>query len=271
MEELKAALAAMETSRVGVRPPPFYPDDPEMWFAQMECQFAIANVTADSTKFQYVVCALEPRFATEIKDVITKPPPTDKYIKLKSELIKRLSASRERKVQQLLRYEELGDRKPSQFLRHLQNLAGPSMPDDFLKTLWSGRLPNILQTVLASQPELSLDKLAELADTVHDIAPAGPQQVATASSPSQPSLVQDMMTQISELSKQVALLSTKVRNHSHTRCNTRDRKSSRSRSRPRQPPPDHPHCFYHYTYGVRARKCVQPCDWRAENARGSRN
>jgi hypothetical protein len=32
-------------------------------------------------------------------------------------------------------HEEMGDRKPSQFLRHLKSLA-PEVPDDFLRSIW---------------------------------------------------------------------------------------------------------------------------------------
>ena len=276
MEPSKEEFFNAETSRVGVRPPPFWPDDPEMWFAQMECQFALANVTVDVTKFYQVVSALEHRYATEVKDVIINPPTTNKYDKLKKELIKRLSASRERNVKQLLMHEELGDRKPSQFLRHLQHLAGPSVPEDFLKTLWANRLPTNLQTVLASQPDLSLDKLADLADTVNEIAPAGPLQVASVADSCTSSLMKEMASQISELTRQVTSLSTRVdnqkqvRGRSNSRCkNTNWR--GRSRSRPRQAPENHPHCWYHFTYGTRAKKCTQPCTWRTENSKGSRN
>lgn len=97
----------------------------------------------------------------EVKDIITNPPTTNKYLRLKSELIRRLSASQEKRIQQLLNDEELDDRKPSQFLRHLQNLAGTSGASDFVKTLWTNRLPVNIQTVIASQiSDLTVEKLA---------------------------------------------------------------------------------------------------------------
>lgn len=276
MESRKEDHYSAETSRVGVRPPPFWPDDPEMWFAQMECQFALANVTVDLTKYYQVVSALEPRYATEVKDIITNPPATNKFEKIKTELIKRLTASRQRRIKQLITHEELGDRKPSQFLRRLRDLAGPAVPEDFLKSLWSGRLPTNLQTVLASQPDLSLDKLADLADTVNEIAPCGPLQVASVADPSTSTLIKQMASQISELTKQVTSLSTQVNKQRQVRGRSYSRSSSgswrgRSRSRPRQPPENHPHCWYHFSFGPRARKCTQPCSWQAENAKGSRN
>uniref|UniRef100_A0A2H1WD01 SFRICE_019029 n=1 Tax=Spodoptera frugiperda TaxID=7108 RepID=A0A2H1WD01_SPOFR len=84
--------------RVGVRVPPFCPENPAIWFAQIEGQFAISNITADTTKFFYVVSHLDPRYASEVEDIIVSPPADDKYGRLKTELIKRLSESREKKA-----------------------------------------------------------------------------------------------------------------------------------------------------------------------------
>ena len=64
-----------------------------MWFAQLEGQFALSNITQDSTKFYYVISHLENKYATEMKDVITNPPPTVRYDRIKAELIRRLSVS----------------------------------------------------------------------------------------------------------------------------------------------------------------------------------
>ncbi|XP_050679662.1 uncharacterized protein LOC126975704 [Leptidea sinapis] len=164
--------------RVGVRIPPFWPEEPAVWFAQIEGQFILSNVTSDSTKFYYVISQLDHQYAAEVKDIIISPPATDKYEKLKSELIKRLTTSRERKIKQLLMHEDLGDRKPSQFLRHLQSSAGKTIPEELIRTIWSSRLPNNLQTIVALQKDSALETVADLADHVHDIAPPAVAQVA---------------------------------------------------------------------------------------------
>lgn len=281
-EEFKDAReVAGESYRVGVRPPPFWPEEPALWFAQMEGQFVLANITADATKFYHVVAQLDHRYAAEVKEIITKPPAADKYETLKTELIKRLSASRQLKLKQLLMNEELGDRKPSQFMRHLKDLAGSDVTEEFLKTIWISRLPPNIQAIIACQSELQLEKLAEIADKVHEVVPMGSLQVASAAVPeSSPSIssaqFEDMARQISELAKQVAKLTTSSQASAqprYTRSRSRSRPRggrSQSRSRTPQPPPGHPHCWYHFTFGARAYKCQQPCSWESENPRSSR-
>lgn len=259
----------VEVLRVGVKMPPFWPEEPALWFAQVESQFVLSRITTDDTKFCYLVSQLEHQYASEVKDIITYPPATNKYEKLKSELIKRLSASKEKRVKQLLMHEELGDRKPSQFLRHLEGLAGPAVPKDFLATLWSSRLPQTIQTVIASQIDLPLEKLAELADKVHEIAPPAPQVASTSTTASAPSY-EDLAKQVCELTRQVANLTSRLENNGRSRSKSRRYNRSRSRSRPKQPPPNHPHCFYHFTYGANAKKCKNPCSYPAENSQGSR-
>lgn len=273
-----------ETCRVGVRPPPFWPEEPALWFAQMEGQFVLSNVTADATKFYQVVAQLDHRYAKEVKEIITNPPAINKYETLKKELINRLSASRQLRLNQLLRNEELGDRKPSQFLRHLRDLAGSDVTDEFLKTIWTGRLPTNIQTVVASQSELKLESLADIADKVYEIAPMGLPQVASTSTATHSPYVtsaqfDEMARQISELSMQVAKLTSRhdlsarvpTPHFSRSRSFSGSRRGRRQpRSRTPQPPPDHPHCWYHFTFGARANRCQSPCNWESENTRSSR-
>jgi hypothetical protein len=66
-----------------------------------------------------------------VEDIITSPPHHDPYTALKTELLNRLSPTREQRLRQIITHEEMGDRKPSQFLRHLRSLA-PDLPEYFL-------------------------------------------------------------------------------------------------------------------------------------------
>lgn len=262
--------------RVGVKAPKFNADDPELWFAQLEGQFALSNISMDTTKFYYVLSQLEPQHAAEVRDIIVSPPQTGKFEKLRTELIKRLSASQERKIKQLLMHEELGDRKPSQFLRHLKLLAGATVPNDFIRTIWASRLPTNLQTIVASQTSIELEGLAELADRINDIVPATGQVASTSAEPSLPnnasSAVELLSGKVEELSKKLEAMNVELRRRSRSRSRYSQRSYDYHRSRPRSRPNDHPYCFFHYRFGDRAKKCVQPCSYankKTVNYRGS--
>ncbi|GBP37827.1 hypothetical protein EVAR_21670_1 [Eumeta japonica] len=192
-------------NRISVRVPPFYRTRPSLWFASLESQFALAKITQDETKYNYAISQLEASYA-DIVDVIMTPPAADKYQRLKTELIKRLTASRERQVKQLLNHEELGDRKPSQFLRHLKHLAGPGVPDDFIRTVWISRLPSSVQTIIASQSKSALEEVSELADQIMDVVTLSQQITAVSANPGATS----ESNQIVALTRQVPALAAKL-------------------------------------------------------------
>ncbi|KAM7306582.1 uncharacterized protein ISCGN_010285 [Ixodes scapularis] len=156
------------------RLPTFWAADPELWFAQVEQEFARRNITAQMTKFREVVTSLSSAEAMEVRDIVISPPDQEPYEHLKRELIRRTTASEQRRLQQLITAEELGDRKPSQLLRRMTHLLGSQASlrySSLLRELFLQRLPSDVRRILATSSNIPLDDLAELADKILDTAP----------------------------------------------------------------------------------------------------
>ena len=134
LEQQDSALVAgnSNAAAVAVQIPPFWPHKVTLWFHQIEAQFLLAKITRDETKYCYVIAKLEGKYLEEIEELVQNPPQEKRYDALKKLLITRLTDSNSKRVQKLLETEELGDRTPSQFLRHLRKIAGAGVSEDFL-------------------------------------------------------------------------------------------------------------------------------------------
>ena len=234
-----AATAAV--ANVSVKLPPFWPSDPEVWFAQVEAHFTTRHITAQKTRFDYVIASLSPEVAKEVRDLILKYPEATPYATLKEQLIKRTAAS-ERWLQQLFSAEELGDHKPSQLLCRMQQLLGDRVgvaDSTFLRELFLQCLPSNVRMVLAStSATMSLEELAELADKIAEVA--APTIAATTALPPSPQL----LSEVQQLRTEVRRLQNSVRTLSHQ---SQGRSSSRNRqSSPTPHPADNSSmCWYH--------------------------
>ena len=94
--------ASTTVAAVSIKLPLFWPADPEVWFLQVEAQFATHGIVSQKTQFDYVIISLSPEIATEVRDLLLKFPDDRPYDVLKAELIKHTAASEENKLQQLL-------------------------------------------------------------------------------------------------------------------------------------------------------------------------
>ena len=56
----------MAVESVALKLPLFWTSCPIAWFAQIEAQFSIRNITADDTKYYYVVSAGFPTYREQI-------------------------------------------------------------------------------------------------------------------------------------------------------------------------------------------------------------
>ena len=58
---------------VALKLPPFWISQPRVWFQQAEAQFALRKITADDTRYFYVVAALDQETASRLIDFLENP------------------------------------------------------------------------------------------------------------------------------------------------------------------------------------------------------
>ncbi|CAH8481126.1 unnamed protein product [Schistosoma bovis] len=247
-----------------LRLPTYGVNNPRIWFAQVEALFLARGIRSQATKYAHVVGALPIEVATEVGDLIDNVPETDPYDKIKAAVIQRTSLSDEKRLQQLLTSCELGDKRPSQLLRHMRQLAGPYKLDEtLLKQMWSQRLPHSVRQILSvSGASVSLDDLADMADRMIEIYPdsRGIYAVQPASRDAMNPIL-DMQHQMAHLTRQLASLQATV-STIRSRCpRSRSRRRSLSRHRHWSPKRAAGMCWYHSNYGEKARRCMKPCNF----------
>ena len=168
-----APPAPATVSSVSIKLPPFWTTRPEVWFRQVEAQFATRNppITIDLTKFNHVVAALDNVTAGEVEAIILSPPEEDKYGALKTALISAFGKTQASKDMELLSLSGLGDRKPSSLLRHMESLNAD--PNTLLRALFLAQLPMEVRRVLAGSSATDLKALAKEADAIMEAGSMG--------------------------------------------------------------------------------------------------
>ncbi|XP_023212152.1 uncharacterized protein LOC111615009 [Centruroides sculpturatus] len=118
-------------ARVAVKVPPFWKPDPCIWFLQFEAQFRNAGISSDQTKFDTVVSYIDAEILTQVSDILLSPLGWGKYELIKERLISAFADSETQRTKKLLTEMELGDRKPSQLLCEMRNLADEKIGENF--------------------------------------------------------------------------------------------------------------------------------------------
>lgn len=239
--------------RVAVKVPPFWSDSPEIWFVQVESQFANADITTDNTKFNTVVGAIETKILGHVREAVLHPPTGNKYENLKQAMLKEFADSDYTKLKKLFSELSLGDNKPSFLLNEMRRLGGANVGEDVLKTLWMNQLPVHARAILAT----STAPLSELANTADKIIEVTTSTIAPNINQVQTSEPKDRLSQIEkQINQMVSSINLIKKRYGR----------SRSRSGKTTPPKsttgnddEEDICWYHRKFGVSAKNCRNPC------------
>jgi hypothetical protein len=180
---------AAGVASVSLKLPTFWTADPEVWFAQVEAQFAsrAPAIIVDLTKYNYVVSVLNNTTASEVRALVLNPPIAGRYNAIKAALIAAFGKTQAAKDKELLNLHGLGDRLPSALLRQMRGLNADT--DTLFKALFLSQLRADVRRVLAGSATVSLDALALEADRITQAGESTPGVVSgVAGQQKQPSI-----------------------------------------------------------------------------------
>lgn len=250
--------------------PPFTAEDPTHWLKLCDAHFALKKIISPQEKIYAILTSLPYELQREL-DVALAYESEDEYKEFKNLLLAATALPAQKRINQLISAEELGDRKPSVFLRHLKTLAGSQADnEEFIKPLFLKRLPPSISQILASMSQSNVDELARSADAIIQYqtdslgsinAYGGPQRHDPTN---QNKVVEDQLrfirTTMTNIAEQINDITKRLQNLESAASHTRGRSFNRLRSHSR-PNQGSGMCFYHAKFGTRANRCQKPCNF----------
>ena len=146
----------------------FYALDVELWFNQIETQFALHQINDDDERYSLTCAALSDKVASDVRDVLLQPFRSNKYESLKAILIERRGLTTPERVNKVISGERIGTDIPSRFLRRLQKTAGfgtkAVVGKAVIRQAFIRQMPASIRAHLVTQPDsATLESLADRA------------------------------------------------------------------------------------------------------------
>ncbi|KYN31166.1 hypothetical protein ALC56_14553 [Trachymyrmex septentrionalis] len=133
----------------------------------------------------------------------------------------------------------------------MRGFAENKVSDKLLKSLWMQRLSTNTQTILSTSED-TLEKLATMADRIHDIISSNVCMEVTSAAAGTSS----WKGQLYEIIKRLDRMESK-----YCKASPRRRERSSSRSRARSASASSGHCWYHKCFSQKVVKKCTSCGW----------
>ena len=294
----------------------FYAPDVELWFNQIETQFALHQINDDDERYSLTCVALSGEVASDVRDVLLQPFRSNKYESLKAILIERRGLTTPERVNKVISGERIGNDIPSRFMRRLQKAAGSGpqavVGKAVIRQAFIRQMPASIRAHLVIQPDsATLESLAVLADRAlaaeEDVEESKPgvAEIKVEENTKLVGLLEDLSRRIKKL--ETVTTSERKRNKGRGRANNyatapafapnvqasgfvsnqpSQYRNEKDNARPFAPPtnlqplarpfvtPPNPQrndaaktldsanapvCYFHQTFGDKARTCRSPC------------
>ena len=245
------------------------------WLEILEAEFH-QRLVDPTDKYSTLKAALPITYQNTVAEVSVSAP--DRYERLKALILRRATPTEREAVRGVLCDLQLGQDQPSALLRKMNQLLGDRKIDaGILKEIWLQKLPPLTQSILAGTSIMDLDGLAQVADNVVSTNRSMEVQVATISQPGPSSqmptksandelTLESLFQHIMTLQQTVERQNSVPQNNRSSRSRSRRRSQSRSPSRRR-----YDTCWYHYKFGIHAKRCQSPCNFARQQTSQSGN
>ena len=102
----------------------FYASDVELWFNQIETQFALHQINDDDERYSLTCAALSGEVASDVRDVLLQPFRSNKYDSLKAILIERRGLTTPERVNKVISGEKIGNAASAEDCRFRHQSCG---------------------------------------------------------------------------------------------------------------------------------------------------
>lgn len=229
--------------------PVFDANNVETWLWTVDRWFLACGINSDDIKFNAVLLALPAESLAILKSELDTPPSCSRYEFLRDIILRHFAKNQVQRILSLITEVDMHDKKPSTLFAEMKQLAGGSISDEVLKSLWILRLPEQLRPTLAVS-SMHPAEFVKTADTIHDLITQGSSCNLINQNPSGSESFSD--------SSQIAAINFR-------RANQRQAKFGKniiaSPQLDRKRPIKGGLCWYHFKFGKRAKHCIQPCSW----------
>ena len=139
-----SAPAAHYVTKVAVKLPDIWSNDPDLWFIHALSAFRNAQITHSRTKFDHVVQKLPQNIMVSVRGLIlgSSAMSSTPYEDLKEKLVASYTLSRWQRVSKVIHHPALGDRRPTALMDSmLALLSEGEVPGSLFLGLFLERLP----------------------------------------------------------------------------------------------------------------------------------
>ena len=254
-----------------------------MWFNQIETQFELHQITDHDECYRLTCAEFSGEVASDVRNVILLPFLTHKYENLKGILIERSDLTTPQRGNKVISGEKMESDIPSRFRRRLQKTAGfgtkAVVGKAVIRQAFIRQMHTSIRAHLVTQPDsASLESLAMLADRAvasENDAEEAKQEVAEIQVSESGKLVGLLEDLSRSLKKFETATATAAKKKTYGRSQTAENCAPKTPFVSNKPPPhtqqnnavqpidtaDAPVCYFHQTFGHKARMCREPCSF----------